>query len=83
MFFPSNVVIFLNSVSSAVALVFYLPFSGPSMKSGVHTKKNRERPESGIFLKFSKKNTISNEHPVHKSLHNIAQPKFHKRIGNV
>ena len=36
--FSENVVIFLNSASSvAVLLVFYLPFSCPSMKSGVHT----------------------------------------------
>ena len=44
--------IFLNSASSAAALVFYLP--------GVcaHTltlRENRERPESGIFLKNLKK----------------------------
>ena len=44
--------IFLNSASSAAALVFYLPFSGPSMKSGVHTE---ERPESGIYFKIIEK----------------------------
>ena len=42
--------IFLNSASSAVALVLYLP--------GVCTltpKENRERPESRIFSKIRKK----------------------------
>ena len=38
-FFPSNVVIFLNSASSAAALVFYLP--------GVCT--HRGKTEFGIF----------------------------------
>ena len=34
----------------------YLPFSGPSMKPGVHTpRKNRERPESEIYFKISEK----------------------------
>ena len=52
--------IFLNSASSAAALVFYLP--------GVctHTdtpRENRERPESEIFKIFGK-NTIFNEQPV-------------------
>ena len=48
--FSLNVVIFLNSASSAAALVFYLSFSGPSTM--VYTpKKNRERPESGIYFK--------------------------------
>ena len=44
--------IFLNSASSAAALVFYLPIVS------VHTltpRENRERPESGIFLKILKK----------------------------
>ena len=49
-FFLSNAVIFLNSASSAAALVFYLPFSGPSMKSGVHTEeKPREARVRNIF----------------------------------
>ena len=42
--FPYNFVIFLNSASSAAALVYLLMF--------VHTltaRENRERPESGIF----------------------------------
>ena len=37
-FFPSNVVIFLNSASSAAALVFYLP--------GVFTRTDTERKQS-------------------------------------
>ena len=44
--------IFLNSASSAAALVFYLPFSGQSM--------NRERSESGIYLEISKKHPVAN-----------------------
>ena len=32
---------FFNYVSSAAALVFYLPFRGPSMKSGVHTEEKQ------------------------------------------
>ena len=51
-FFPLDFVIFLNSVSSAAALVFYLP------GVCVHTltpRENREMPESGIFLKIRKK----------------------------
>ena len=57
--FLSNVVIFLNSASSAAALVFYLPFSGPSMKSSVHNERHQS-PE--YILKFSKKHNIW--HPV-------------------
>ena len=56
-FFLKNVVIFLNSASSAEAL--NLPISGPSMKSDVHTEeKKRERPESGIYFNIFEKNTI-------------------------
>ena len=52
-FFPLNVVIFLNSaISAAAELLFYLPFRGSCMKSGVHTE---ERPESGIYFKIFKK----------------------------
>ena len=52
--FSLNVVIFLNSASSAAALVFYLPFSGSSIKC-----THRERPESGIYSKiFEKKHDI-------------------------
>ena len=52
-FFPYNVVIFLNSDSSAAVLVFYLSFSGPSMRSGVHTEEQpREaRVRNTFFLK--------------------------------
>ena len=47
-FFPLNVVIFLNSAKSAEALVFCLPYSDPSTKSGVHTE---EKPrEARIFF---------------------------------
>ena len=49
--FSLNVVIFLNSASSAAALVFYLSLSGPSIKLVYTPKKNRERPESGIYFK--------------------------------
>ena len=40
------------------------------MKSGVHTltlMENRERPESGVYLKIFE-NTIFNEHPVDEAL---------------
>ena len=53
--------IFLNSASSAKALVLYLPFSGPNMKSSVHT----ERGQSTECILKSWKNTIFNEHPVY------------------
>ena len=46
---------FLNFASSAAALVFYLPSGHSSVKSSEHTltpRKNRERPESGIFFKI-------------------------------
>ena len=55
--FPKNFVIFLNSASSAAALVFYLP--------GVctHTAtKGKQSPE--YFSKFGKKHKTYNEHPV-------------------
>ena len=61
MFFSLKFLIFLNSVSSAAALVFYLPCVC------THTltrRENRERPEFGIFKNLRKKNTIFNEHPV-------------------
>ena len=48
---------FLKSASanSAAALVFYLPFSGPSMKSGVHTEENpREARVRNVFRNFRK-----------------------------
>ena len=57
--------IFLNSTNSAAALVFYLPLSGPSMKSSVHTERGQS-PE--YILKFCGKNTIFNEHPVHEKM---------------
>ena len=60
-FFPLNVGIFLNSASSAAALVIYLPSGGPSVKSRVHlliSREKRESPESGIYLKSSEKNNI-------------------------
>ena len=57
MFFPLNTVIFLNSVSSAAALlVFYLP--------GVCTHTNTEGKQSPEYFKLFEKNTIFNEHPV-------------------
>ena len=55
-FFSSNVVIFLNSASSAAALVFYLP--------GVCTHTETEEKQSPEYLKEFGKNTMFNEHPV-------------------
>ena len=55
-FFPKNVLIFLNSTSFAAALVFYLSFRGPSMKSGVHTEeKPRGARVRNVFENFRKK----------------------------
>ena len=55
-FFPENVVIFLNSASSAAALVFYLP------RVCTHTDtKGKQSPE---YFKIFEKITIFNEHPV-------------------
>ena len=48
--------IFLNSVSSAAALVFYLP--------GVCTHTDTEGKQSQEYFKIFGKNTIFNEHPV-------------------
>ena len=60
-FLPSNVVIFLNSASSAAALVFYLPFSGPSMKPDLHIEgKPREARVRNIFLNFRKTQYLMN-----------------------
>ena len=44
----------MNSASSAAALVFYLPCSGQSMKSGVRGKTEKGQ-SSEYILKFSKK----------------------------
>ena len=62
--------IFLNSASSAAALVFYLPFSGQSMKC-THRGKTERGQSTAYILKFSKKNTIFNEHPVEASSNGI------------
>ena len=60
-FFPLNVVIFLNSASSAAALAFYLPFSGPSMKYGVHAEeKPREARVRNYFEIFEKTQYLMN-----------------------
>ena len=46
------------SDSSAAALVFYLPFSGPSMKYSVHTE---EKPrEARVWNIFKKKQYLMN-----------------------
>ena len=55
-FFSSNVVIFLNSASSAAVLVFYLP--------GVCTHTDTEGKQSSEYFKKFENNTIFNEHPV-------------------
>ena len=50
---------FLNSASSAAALVFYLP--------GVCTHRHRGKTEKGQspdYFKVFEKNTMFNEHPV-------------------
>ena len=60
MFFPQNVVIFLNSASSAAALVFYLP--GVCTHTDTEGKQRKARVRN--ILKSSEKNTIFNEYPV-------------------
>ena len=55
-FFSSNVVIFLNSASSAAAMVFYLP--------GVCTHTDTEVKQSSEYFKQFGEYTIFNEHPV-------------------
>ena len=65
-FFLKIFLIFLNSASSAAALVLYLPSGSQSMKSGVHTEeKPREAWIRNIFWNCWKKHTIINEHPVY------------------
>ena len=50
MSFDLYIIYILNSASSAAALVFFLPISGPSMKSGEHTvEKPREARVQNIF----------------------------------
>ena len=57
MFLPENFGIFLDSASSAAALVFYLP--------GVCTHTDTEgKTRVRNILKSLEKNTIFNEHPV-------------------
>ena len=61
-FFPENVVIFLNSASSAAAaLVFYLP--GMCAHTDTEGKQRKARVRN-IFKIFGQKNTISKEYPV-------------------
>ena len=60
-FFPYNVVIFLNSVSSAAALVFYLP----GVCTHTDTEGKQRKANVRNILKSSENNTVFNEHPVH------------------
>ena len=55
-----NFVIFLNSASSATALVFYLP--GVCTHTDTEGKQRKARVRN--IFKNSEKNTIFNEHPV-------------------
>ena len=63
-FFPSNVVIFLNSACSAAALVFYLPV----VCTHTETKRKTEVDQSPEYSKIFGINTIFNEHHVHEKL---------------
>ena len=56
--------IFLNSASTAAALVFYLP--GVCTHTDTEGKQRKARVRNS--LKYSEKNTIFNEHPVVKML---------------
>ena len=58
--FPKNIVLFLNSASSAAALEFYL--SGVCTHTDTEGKQSTARVHN--ILKSSGKNTIFNEHPV-------------------
>ena len=58
--FPYNFVIFLNSASSAVALVFYLPCVCTHNDTNGKQRKTRVRN----ILKSLEKNTIFHKHPV-------------------
>ena len=51
LFYPQNVVIFLNSASSAAVSV-------PGVVHTLTPRENRERPESGIFQNFKKNHNI-------------------------
>ena len=55
---------FMNSASSAAALVFYLP--GVSTHTDTEGKQRKARVRN--ILKSSEKNTIFNEHPVPRHL---------------
>ena len=68
-FFPLNFVIFLNSASSAAALVFYLP--------GVCTHNDTEGKQSLEYFKIFGKNTIFNEQPVY-SVQKSSKNKKHR-----
>ena len=59
-FFPKKIVIFLNSVSSAASLVFYLP----GVCTHTDTEDKQRKASVRNILKSSGKNTIFNEHPV-------------------
>ena len=59
-FFPQNVVIFLNSANSAAALVFYLP--GVCTHTDTEGKQRKARVRN--IFKNSEKNTIFNEQLV-------------------
>ena len=60
-FFPLNFVIFLNSASSAAALVFYLP--GVCAHNDTKGKQRMARVRN-IPKSLEKKHTIINEHSV-------------------
>ena len=55
--FPENVVIFLNSASSAAALVFDLPLC-------THTEGKPREARVRIIFQNLRNNTIFNGHPV-------------------
>ena len=55
--------IFLNSASSAAALVFYLPCAC----THTDTEGKQRKPRVRNIFKNSEKNTIFNGHPVHSS----------------
>ena len=71
--------IFLNSVSSVAALVFYL--AGVCTHTDTEGKQRKARVRD--ILKYPGKNTIFNEHPVdssHSTVEKQTTPHVHSRL---
>ena len=71
--------IFFNSVSSAAALVFYLP--GVCTHTDIEGKQRKARVRN--IFKDSEKNTIFNEHPVVQKCTFVRIGLHHKSVSSV